>query len=85
MIFSMDIFLRILFFISNKKKLNFFKLITFSRTYTITKVFSIIRSVKLVEKKLFSIKALDSNKKTYLVNIGSYTHFDFYNYFFLGY
>lgn len=56
----MNIILRILFFTITNMKINFLELKIPERTYVLTETISITNQVKLVAKKEFAAKALDS-------------------------
>lgn len=79
---SMEVVLKILFFILSNMKINFFGFKLFFKTYTITKIISIIKWDKLIEKKEFIIIALDQEQKTHMVHVASFINFNSHIYSF---
>lgn len=67
--FSIDIILKMFFFILNNIKINFVDWTLSLRLYTIDKILSIMRNIELIQKKEFVFTAFDLKDKAFIIQI----------------
>lgn len=75
---NINVILKILFLTLSKVEINFLELEILWRFYIPIEAILIIKWVKLVEKKEFTITAFNSKKEIYIVYMAGYANFDSY-------